>query len=404
MDSKIGLIIQLTGVMLITVLTMLLQRSLRSTALRFWAYAWLSLSFALICLRFAFELENHISSLYSLYFFGQYLFGLMLVAGCRYLYDSGRGRRLSDAFLVLFGIIPIALPIYSRSFDEMYSIHCLIMSGFFAAALLALRQSRMKSFGWRVMHISVAFLALDFFLYFALSTANRFAPMPVWVLQFNSVIDLVLETALGFGMIIVLLEKMLADAKSANAELADAHGQLEMLVNTDPLTAAFNRHAFYGFIKKGSGGAEPVTGCVGFFDVDNLKEINDNFGHPAGDQAIRAVARAIRDLIRAEDLIYRWGGDEFFVIMVGMTAEMAERRMARLESDLAGVRLDGLAESLNVGVSSGFSDFYGASELELAIKNADAEMYRRKEERKRSRKALSGFIGKFNSGAHRLRI
>jgi diguanylate cyclase (GGDEF)-like protein len=172
--------------------------------------------------------------------------------------------------------------------------------------------------------------------------------------------------------------------------LESAHNRLEELANTDPLTAAFNRHAFYGFVRKDDG-SEPVSGCVGFFDLDNLKQINDCYGHSAGDQAIRATARAIRDLIRAEDLLYRWGGDEFFVIMVGMDAEMAKLRMEKLERGLTDLKLEGMAETINVGVSSGFCNFNGASELEQSIKRADAEMYKRKETRKRTR-PIGGFV------------
>lgn len=247
MDSKLGLLIQLTGVLLITVLTAALQRSLRSHALRYWAYAWLCLSFALLCLRSAFDFDNP-ASLYSLYFFGEYLFGFMLVTGCRSLYAERGRERLPDLLVVPLGIISIALPLYSKDFDEMYSLHCLALAGLFTAAFFALRRSKIRTFGWRVMHIALGALALDFILFSTVFTLNRWFAMPMELLQYNSIFDLVLQTALGFGMVIVLLEKVLADVKNANEELASAHGRLEELVNTDPLTAAFNRHAFYGFV------------------------------------------------------------------------------------------------------------------------------------------------------------
>jgi len=183
-------------------------------------------------------------------------------------------------------------------------------------------------------------------------------------------------------MVILLLESVLADFKKANEDLQAAHRQLETLAQTDPLTAAFNRHAFYGFIKKNGEENSVASGCVGFFDIDGLKSINDCFGHDAGDSAIRAVVRAIRHIIRAEDLIYRWGGDEFFVIMISMDAVMAESRAARLKSILRSVEIDGLDSPINIGVSWGFTDFQDASELESAIKTADAEMYRRKQSRR----------------------
>ena len=77
MDSKIALIIQITGVVLITILTIFLRRSLNVLALKYWTYAWLCLSFALISLRLAFSSEQHSDSLNSLYFFGEYLFGFL---------------------------------------------------------------------------------------------------------------------------------------------------------------------------------------------------------------------------------------------------------------------------------------------------------------------------------------
>lgn len=125
-----------------------------------------------------------------------------------------------------------------------------------------------------------------------------------------------------------------------------------------------------------------MNGCVGFFDIDGLKAINDCFGHSAGDATIRMVVGSIRSLMRAEDLIYRWGGDEFFVIMISMNAEMAEVRMTRLESLLRRVKVDGIDELIDIKVSWGFTDFDSIDKLEQAIASADQNMYKRKRNRK----------------------
>ena len=391
MDSKIGLIIQLTGVLLITLLTVFLRRSLSSKALKYWTYAWLCLSFALLCLRAGFAYEGQAASFYSLYFFGEYLFGFMLVTGCRSLGEEIEDERLSELIIVPLGMVAIALPLYSKDFSEMYNIHCIVVAGLFLAAFFSMSGPMMRTFGWQVMHVALGALVLDYFLFFAIFSADHFVEMPIGLLQFNSVVDLVLQTALGFGMVIVLLEKVLTDVKNANEALADAHNRLEELVNTDPLTLAFNRHAFYGFVRRGE--QENVSGCVGFFDIDNLKELNDFYGHAAGDQAIRSVVRAIRELVRAEDLIYRWGGDEFFVIMIGMEAEMAAARMERLEANLKNMVVAEVNGPVDIGVSSGFSDFAGSAELEQAIRSADAEMYKRKQIRKSCRIDMGGYFG-----------
>lgn len=392
MDSKIGLIIQLNGVILITVLSLCLRRSLKLTAIRYWTMAWLCQSFALICLRLAFSYEEFSSFLFTYYFLGEYLFGFMLVAGCRSLdgeYELKPRTELMMAPLVLGAIV---LPHIASDFNEVFKVHALILVGLYATAFYWLRKSKQATFGGRVMLVSIAFLAVDLLLNSLVFSARRITVFSIDILSYDSVIGFVLQTALGFGMVIILLDKVLNDFRDTNEELLTTQKKLEELVNTDPLTDAFNRHAFYGFVRRQ--GEEPTksSGCVGFFDIDDLKVINDCFGHAAGDMVIRAVVRSLREIIRAEDLIYRWGGDEFFVIMVSMKAELAENRMARLDALLQQVHLDGIPEPISVAVSWGFTDYSNTADLENAIKSADSLMYRRKQMRKQSRTASIDLI------------
>ncbi len=396
MDSKIGLIVQLNGVVLITVLSLCLRRSLHLTPLKYWTMAWLSLSFALICLRLGFSYEEFSSFLFTYYFIGEYVFGFLLVAGCRSLDGKYELKPRTDLFLIPFIVIAIVLPHIASDFNDVFPIHAFILACFYATAFYWLGKTRMNTFGWRIMHVSLLLLTLDFVLYTVLFSMRSYSAYSTQLLSYNSVVDLVLQTALGFGMVITLLEKVLNDAQHTNKELLTAKKQLEELVHTDPLTAAFNRHAFYGFVRRQ--GEESTSGCVGFFDVDDLKAINDCFGHAAGDMVIRSVVRAIRELIRAEDLIYRWGGDEFFVIMVSMDAAMAERRMARLDSLLRDILVEHIPEPITVGVSWGFTDYTNPDELENAIKAADAAMYQRKQTRKERRTSSEDYMNTVREG------
>jgi diguanylate cyclase (GGDEF)-like protein len=396
MDSKIGLVIQFTGIFLITVLSLFLRRSLKSAISGFWLVAWSSLSVSLFCLSLAFSYEDYSRPLYTVYFFAEYVFGLMLVTGC-YMLSGNQSAVLQNKLIFLpFAAMAFGLTFLAQDFNLVFNLHAFLLACFFATAFYALKDSQIKTFGWRVMRVALVLLALDFFHYFIVFSALRSGyhiPLPYGYLAFNPIIDLVLEILLGFGMVIVILEKVLGDVRTANEKLREAHEKLEQLAQTDPLTTAFNRHAFYGFLKKRDGEDKVISGCVGFFDIDNLKPINDRYGHAAGDLAIRAVVRAIRGVMRAEDLIFRWGGDEFFVIMVSMNAEMARGRMDRLETMLTDIMLEGSAERLTVGVSYGFTDFAEVSELEQAVKSADEEMYRRKQERKeRARQAEMNFV------------
>jgi diguanylate cyclase (GGDEF)-like protein len=398
MDSKIGLIIQLNGVILITILSLCLRRSLQLTALKYWTMAWLCLSFALICLRLAFSYSEFSSFLFTYYFLGEYVFGYMLVAGCRSLDGKYELKPRSELMMIPFIIAAVALPHLADDFNDVFNFHSLILAGFFGAAFYWIRKSKQDTFGWRVMHVSLALLSIDFVLYAIVFSFRNVAAFSTDFLTYNSLVDLVLQTALGFGMVIILLEKVLNDFKDTNNELLSTQKRLEELLHTDPLTAAFNRHAFYGFVRKQGEDETASSGCVGFFDIDDLKAINDCFGHAAGDMVIRSVVRSIREIIRAEDLIYRWGGDEFFVIMISMNAEMAENRMMRLDALLERVFIDNLPEPIRVGVSWGFTDFADPKDLENAIKSADSMMYRRKQIRKQSKTASIEFINSLPGG------
>ncbi len=382
MDSKIGLIIQLSGVSLITLLTLFLRRSLETVALKHWTNAWLFLSCALFCLRLAFSYEVYSTQLFSFYFFSEYLFGFLLVAGCRSLGKTGELPFRQEILILPFIIIAFALPFVSDDINVVLNIHAITMSGFFAVAIVELWRTGIRSFGWNVMLIALGLLFVDYIQYFALFALRQFVIFPAEFIAYNSIVDFVLQILLGFGMVIVLLELVLSDFKRANDKLQAAHEKLEEIAHIDPLTTALNRHAFHGFVKRNASGSMLAGGAIGFFDVDDLKTINDAHGHAVGDIAIRAVVRAIRELIRADDLIFRWGGDEFFVLMIGLDAATATDRMARIDALLTGIHVEGVFEPLTIGVSFAFSDFKDISEIEATIQNADAKMYHQKQIRK----------------------
>ena len=114
--------------------------------------------------------------------------------------------------------------------------------------------------------------------------------------------------------------------------------------------------------------------------MNNLKLINDGLGHAAGDRAIRAVASAVRSIIRADGLLFRWGGDEFLVLMFGMPEAMARQRLETWNVRLAQAQADGAYGE--VSVSHGLARFDTLEELQQAIEDADVSMYARKQKRK----------------------
>jgi diguanylate cyclase (GGDEF)-like protein len=164
-----------------------------------------------------------------------------------------------------------------------------------------------------------------------------------------------------------------------NRKLLDARDKLELLVQMDPLTEALNRHAFHSLLRRPEAGHDTVTsGSVAVLDIDNLKPINDTMGHTAGDKAIRAVARATRSLVRADDMLFRWGGDEFLVLMFKLPQPDAAKRMEKLNKILEENSERWIGMPLTVTVSFGVAGFTSLKDLGQAIEQADKAMYARR--------------------------
>ena len=398
MDATIGLVIQFAGIFLIGTLFVFLTNSIKSAALSYWKTAWLSLSFALLSLYIAFNIAFTFpaaAKIFSIfYYIGEYAFAYLVIAGCRnYAFD--RKPSPKNYLLLIPALLVAAFLVFPvTDFNRVFNLHSLIIATAFAAAFLtlyAIRDADRKNTGLRVMKFALVLLALDFYHYtliFSLIQAGYDLPLPANYLAYNSIIDLVLEILLGFGMVIVLMERVRRETEETNCKLKEAHDQLEKLAHIDPLTTAFTRHAFYGFLRKHGKQESAVAGSVGVFDIDNLKPINDLHGHAVGDVAISTVAHAIRSLVRADDLIFRWGGDEFFVIMLGFDHSQAQERMENLNLLLEDIKLYGLMKKITIRVSFGFAVFNQIEELERAVEIADGEMYKAKQRNKQN--ALTG--------------
>jgi len=148
------------------------------------------------------------------------------------------------------------------------------------------------------------------------------------------------------------------------------------LANIDVLTQLPNRRAFDTQAAR----ALPRGVAIGVGDLDAFKSINDGHGHIAGDQVLSAVARILHEHARAADTVYRWGGDEFAILLHGADAEEAAHVCGRLEAAVAKYvrRPDGEPVSMTIGwaVSRPGVDLIGL------VADADADLLARKAARK----------------------
>lgn len=168
--------------------------------------------------------------------------------------------------------------------------------------------------------------------------------------------------------------------RKAQRELESANEQLHRLAHLDRLTGLPNRMAFEGALRSTLKQAQRhrESFALLFMDLNGFKNVNDTYGHPAGDELIIQTGERLQKALRDGDLVARLGGDEFVVIARHTTGEQAEKLAERLNRTIKQpVELQ--AATVEVSTSIGIARFPDDGDTEVAlIKNADMAMYRAK--------------------------
>lgn len=183
------------------------------------------------------------------------------------------------------------------------------------------------------------------------------------------------------NLLVVLSERV----RSHNRVIADSYGELrkfERHATTDALTGLGNRHSmeesFPREIARCTKDESPLALIM--IDVDNFKDFNDKFGHIAGDRALTAVARILQTQFRPRDVLIRYGGDEFCVLLPGVSEDQALAIADRVRQAVSGTTADGSDSLIQIPVriSMGVAALDGSGSLEMLVRAADAALYRAK--------------------------
>ncbi len=182
--------------------------------------------------------------------------------------------------------------------------------------------------------------------------------------------------------LIVEKSRLYEELYQLNAELVDARNALEHQANHDGLTGLWNRKAIEDLLEIELARARRANRAAMaiMIDVDNFKQINDTYGHPVGDAVLREVARRLEEVARRGDMVGRYGGEEFLVVLaldqVQGAAVAAERYRNRIDSVPVDVGDHQIAVTVSLGVGIGRN----AAELdgERLLKLADDALYKAK--------------------------
>ena len=155
---------------------------------------------------------------------------------------------------------------------------------------------------------------------------------------------------------------------------------LRSLMMRDSLTGLFNHTATSQFLESAIVAArrQHQTVCFAMIDVDHFKSVNDTYGHPIGDQVLLALARVLQQRLRQTDLVGRYGGEEFAIILHNVTLKKAEQIMQQLREDFSKVIFHAGDTDFSCTFSCGVAAFPQLASMETLREAADKAMYQAK--------------------------
>ncbi len=170
---------------------------------------------------------------------------------------------------------------------------------------------------------------------------------------------------------------VIAPERKPTAEMPSDVEALQHLASTDPLTGIANRRGgekhIANEISRAKREKRPLS-CI-LIDIDRFKAVNDTYGHQAGDQLLRDISALLRRTVRAYDILVRWGGEEFLLVLPGVSLDVARTLADRLRIAVEGLDTHGLGP---VTVSAGAAEFENDYDFASTLRTADRRLYQAK--------------------------
>lgn len=151
----------------------------------------------------------------------------------------------------------------------------------------------------------------------------------------------------------------------------DLSERLKTLVRQDMLTGTSSRDHFFRSLALEPG----ARGVIVMLDLDHFKSVNDTFGHLGGDMALQRVGKVLRRMIRADDIVCRFGGEEFVLFLRGASMADAEDLAERIRARIAEQKIMVDGQQVRITASFGIAPTDSTGEIEEALRSADSALY-----------------------------
>jgi diguanylate cyclase (GGDEF)-like protein len=176
--------------------------------------------------------------------------------------------------------------------------------------------------------------------------------------------------ALVFGLASVMIGMLYRKVRNANAQLEEKNLELKAQSTLDPLTSLYNRRHFQEYmrglkpheklppeVEKRAEHRNDIVGALFLLDVDHFKNVNDTYGHAAGDAVLKMISENLRIALRETDMIVRWGGEEFLAFLPASPRHGLDDIAQRILTGISSQTIRYQGHEISVNVSVGFSPF-----------------------------------------------
>ena len=369
-------LVQITSDLMIAVFFIALARSVGRRELRDWVGAW-ALNFVALAVTIAYWLLQPSHAWFPLiaaaYTFAKNAFIALLVCGVFRFSPRPPSRIRYGSIMAALASYSIAIGVFVPTIDALGAVEALTIGAGFAIGAACIFARQPPAWGRLATGFAVrALLAIGEGIVFTLqvSFGTQVSPTFGAFLAAHSSFDTGAEWIVVLGCVLTVYRTIQQELTQSNAELRSAQAELQALIDRDILTGVFNRRALPAILRE----SHAAGATIPFFDLDDFKQINDSFGHHAGDECLKRFARALQECFRSGDHVVRYAGDEFVVVAPEIGPADVAERIERVRGHLRFVP----AGNPQIGFSVGFSHLSPDGDPDAALRAADEAMYRDK--------------------------